>query len=33
MLHGEDIGKLVYQVCGACRKALICKESIDQECR
>ncbi len=31
MLHGENIGKLAYQVCGACRKALICKESIDRE--
>ena len=31
MLHGENIGKLAYHVCGACRKALICKESIDRE--
>jgi GNAT superfamily N-acetyltransferase len=31
LLHGEDIGKLSYQVCAACRKALICKESVDQE--
>jgi GNAT superfamily N-acetyltransferase len=31
MLHREDIGRLAYQVCGTCRKALICKQSIDQE--
>jgi GNAT superfamily N-acetyltransferase len=31
MLHGEEVGTLAYQVCGACCKALICKESIDQE--
>ena len=31
MLHGEDIGRLAYQVCGTCRKALICKESIGQK--
>ncbi len=30
-LHGEDIGKLSYQVCDTCRKALICKESINLE--
>jgi hypothetical protein len=31
MLHREDIGRLAYQVCGTCRKALICKESTGQE--
>jgi hypothetical protein len=31
MLHREDIGRPAYPVCGTCRKALICKDSIDQE--
>ncbi len=30
-LHGEDIGKLSYQVCDTCRTVLICKDSIDLE--
>jgi hypothetical protein len=31
MLHRKDTGRLAYQVCGTCRKALICKESIGRE--
>jgi hypothetical protein len=31
MLHREDIGRLACQVCGTCRKALICQESTRQE--
>jgi GNAT superfamily N-acetyltransferase len=31
VLRGEEIGKLQYQACAACRQALVCKESIDQE--
>jgi hypothetical protein len=31
MVHREDIGRLACQVCGTCRKALICKESTGQE--
>lgn len=27
-MHGQKIGKLGYQACDTCRKALICKESI-----
>jgi hypothetical protein len=31
MLHREDIGRLACQVCGTCRKALICRQSTGQE--
>jgi hypothetical protein len=31
MVRREDIGRLACQVCGTCRKALICKQSTGQE--